>query len=301
MSTGSGPDGGFAVPRQIDSLIEAVLFKQSPVRRFAQIVQVSTPDYHKLVNTRGWAANWVGETAACPATATAELYDINPPMGELYANPQATQQMLDDVFFDAGTWIAQEIGLAFGAAESDAFLNGSGITQPRGLLTVPTSSATDATRPFGTAQYLPTGASGAFNGTAANRLDMFQAAIYAMRPGYRQGAVWLMSPTTLSIIATMKDTLGRFLVQPAIMVGQPQTLLGYEIVECEHMPEIAAGSLSIVFANLARGYLIADRIGTKVLVDPFSNKPNVGYYCTRRLGGAMLNSECVKLVKFAAS
>jgi len=299
MSAGSGPDGGFAVPKAIDGMIESVLFKQSPIRKYAQIVQISTPDYHKLVNTRGWGASWNGELAAVTASATPQLVDIAPPMGELRANPQASQQMLDDAFFDAGTWIAQELGLAFGEAESSAFVNGNGVNQPQGLLTVPTSSLSDATRPFGTIQYIPTGAAGDFNAT--NPLDALQTMIYSMRPGYRADAVWLMAPSTLAKIATYKDTQGRFLVQPSLILGQPATLLGYAIVEAEHMPAVAANALPILFANLNRGYLIVDRIGTSILVDPFSNKPNVGYYARKRLGAALLNSECVKVLKIAAS
>ncbi len=303
MSTGSGPDGGFAVPKAIDSMIEAVLFKQSPIRQYAQVVQISTPDYHKLVNTRGWGASWSGELAVVPSTNTPQLVDIAPPIGELRANPQASQQMLDDVFFDAGTWIAQELGLAFGEAESSAFISGNTVNQPQGLLTVPFVATTDATRPFGSCQYIATGISGDFQTltSTVNPFDVFPTTVYSMRPGYRKDAVWLMTPATMARITGMKDYQGRYVLQPNLMVGQPPTILGYPVIECEHMPEIAANSLSIVFANLNRGYLIVDRIGTSILVDPFSNKPNVGYYARKRVGAALLNSECVKAIKFAAS
>lgn len=299
VGTNGGADGGYAVPKAIDAMIEAILVKQSPIRRYANVVQIQTPDYHKLVNTRGWGSSWVGELAARPATGTAALVDIVPPMGELYANPQASQQMLDDVFFNAGQWIADEIGITFGAAESDAFLNGSGANQPKGLLTYPTAATADGTRAFGTFQYIPTGAAAAFATT--NPLDVFQQAVFSMRPGYRDGAVWLMNPSTMSTVSQFKDSYGRYLLQPSPVLGQPATILGYAVVECEHMPAVAANALAVVFANLQRAYLIADRVGTRVLVDPYSSKPNVGYYCTKRLGGAMINSECVKAIKIAAS
>ena len=299
VGSSGGADGGFAVPKAIDSMIESVLFKQSPIRRYANVVPINTPDYHKLVNTRGWGSSWVGEVDARPATATAKLVDIVPPMGELYANPQASQQMLDDVFFDAGNWIADEIGLTFGAAESDAFLNGSGVNMPKGLLTYPNNATADGTRAFGTFQYIPTGAASTFATT--NPLDVFQQTIFSMRPGYRQDAVWMMNPSTLSLVSQFKDGYGRYLLQQSPVIGQPATILGYPVVEAEHMPIVAAGALAVVFANFGRGYLIADRVGTRVLVDPFSSKPYVGYYCTRRLGGAMVNSETVKAIKIAAS
>lgn len=297
--TNGGADGGFAVPKAIDSMIESVLFKQSPIRRYANVVPITTPDYHKLVNTRGWASSWVGELDARPATATAKLVDVVPPMGELYANPQASQQMLDDVFFDAGQWISSEIGLTFGAAESDAFLNGTGVNMPKGLLTYPTAATADGTRAFGTFQYIPTGAASSFATT--NPLDVFQQTIFSMRPGYRQEAIWMMNPSTLSLVAQFKDSYGRYLLQQSPVIGQPATILGYPVVEAEHMPVVAAGALAVVFANFGRGYLIADRVGTRVLVDPFSNKPYTSFYCTRRLGGAMINSETVKAIKIAAS
>ena len=299
VSTNSGADGGYAVPKAIDAMIEAILVKQSPIRRYANVVQIQTPDYHKLVNTRGWGSSWVGELAARPATTTAALVDIVPPMGELYANPQASQQMLDDVFFNAGQWIADEIGITFGASESDAFLNGTGTNMPKGLLTYPTAATADGTRAFGTFQYVPTGAAAAFATT--NPLDTFQQTVFSMRPGYRDGAVWLMSPSTMATVSQFKDSYGRYLLQPSPVLGQPATILGYAVVECEHMPAVAANALAVVFANLQRAYLIADRVGTRVLVDPYSSKPNVGYYCTKRLGGAMINSECVKAIKISAT
>jgi HK97 family phage major capsid protein len=303
MSVSSGPDGGFAVPKVIDAMIESVALKLSPIRQIAQTVQVSTPDYHKLINTRGWLANWAGETEARPATASAQLVDINPPMGELYANPQATQQMLDDVFFNAGTWIADEIGLAFGVEESNQFINGNGVNKPKGFLTQPISTASDATRPFGTLQYTASGAAGDWTALSAtvNPADVLLKLLFSLRPGYRQGACWLMHPTLLSEIMTFKDYQGRYILQPSMAQGTPPTMWGYPIYESEFIPAKAANSLSIAFGNFKLGYLIVDRIGTRVLVDPFSAKPNVGYYCTHRVGGSCLNTEAIKILKFASA
>lgn len=258
-----------------------------------------------MVNTRGTGASWVGETESRPATATPKLVDIAPPMGEIYTNLQATQQMLDDVFFNAGQWLAAEASDAFGESESDKFLNGSGINAPKGILTYPTAATADATRAFGTLQYIPSGAASTLlalnTSTGVSPLDAFQTMVFSMHPGYRGNAVWLMNSMTLGAISTLKDSLGRFLVQPSVIAGQPSMLLGYPIVEAMHMPDIGANTLPVAFANLQRGYLIADRTGTRVLVDPFSDKPRVGYYVTRRLGGCVNNSRCIKLLKIAVS
>jgi HK97 family phage major capsid protein len=303
MSAGSGSDGGYAVPKVIDSLIESVLLKQSPIRRYASVQQISTMDFHKLVNKRGFAAAWVSETQARPNTATGQLVDLVPPMGELYSNPQATQQMIDDVFFSAATWLVDELGVAFAEAEGNVFCNGNSINQPQGLLTTPVAATADATRPWGTLQYIPTTAATGFAAVSAtvSPFDVLQQAIFAMRPGYRTDAAFFMHPTTLGTLAQVKDTIGRPIMVPSQVLGQPPTILGYPAVECEHFPALGANALAVAFANLRRGYLIVDRIGTRVLQDPFSNKPYISFYTTKREGGAIMNYECIKLIKCATS
>lgn len=300
MSVGSGPDGGFAVPKEIDATIDSIALKMSPIRQLASIVQVGTSDYHRLVNLRGWQASWVGETDARVSTTTATLADIVPPMGELYANPQATQKMLDDVFFNADSWLLSELAAAFVEAESSAFVSGTGVAQPRGFMTAPFAATADATRAFGTVEYIPTGSSGAF---AANSVDVFMTALSHMKAGYLDPneCAWLMNAKTFATALAVKDTLDRSLIMPSFAAGGPPTLLGYPVRIAEHLDDIAANSYSIMFANWKRFYLIVDRIGTRVLRDPFSNKPYVGFYTTKRVGGSVLNSEAAKAIKFSAS
>lgn len=305
-STNSGADGGYAVPKEINAAIESILLKGSPIRRYSTVVQAVTGDYHKLVSDRGWAQGWAAETAARTSTTTAKLTDVKVPLFEQYAFPQATQVMLDDVFFDAGSWIASEIGLIFSERESSAFVSGDGTTQPSGILTAPVAATADySTRPIGTIQYLPTGAASTFiTGTSsASPVDVLVDTIAAMKPGYRAngGAQWFMHPTTLAFLAKQKDQQGRFIVVPNLTAGQPQTLLGYEVVECEHWPVIATNAFPVMFANLRRGYLVVDRPGVSVLRDPFTNKPYVGFYSVARVGGEVVNSETIKLVKCATS
>ena len=304
LSIGSGPDGGFAVPRVIDGLIESVALKYSPIRQYATVQKISTSDFHKLVNKRGWGASWVGETDARPATTSAQLADIAPPMGDLYANPQATQYMLDDVQFNASEWIAQEIGMAFGQAEADSFINGSGVNQPKGFLAGPAPVATgDTTRTFGTLEYVASGAAGDWTAgtTSSSPADTLLKAIFKTKVGYRDGAAWFMHPTLLQDIMTFKDQNGRYVYTPSIASGAPGMLWGYPVVECEAMPTKAANSLSIAFGNMQRAYLIVDRMGIRVLIDQLTNKPYTGFYTTARIGGALVNSEALKIIKFAAS
>ncbi|WP_417819054.1 phage major capsid protein [Tritonibacter scottomollicae] len=287
-------DGGYAVPRQIDALIARELTEISPIRAIAQVVQTGSAGYRKLVTTGGTASGWVSETAARPETATPEFAEIAPPTGELYANPAASQAMLDDAGFDLENWLASEIAIEFARAEGAAFVNGSGIDQPEGFLNAPATTAEDAARPFGTLQYLASGDAGGFDANPDARLiDL----VHTLKAGHRQGASFVMNSATLAEVRKLKSADGAFLWQPGLVEGQPDRLLGYPVVEAEDMPDIAAGTYPIAFGNFRHGYLIAERSATQVLRDPFTNKPFVHFYATKRVGGQVLDSNAIKLLK----
>jgi HK97 family phage major capsid protein len=290
---------GYAVPREIDGSIAATLKSLSPIRSIATVVQTGTSGYRKLVATGATGVGWVGETAARPETGTRSFAEIAPPSGELYANPAASQAMLDDAMFDVETWLADEIAREFAVAEGAAFVSGNGTNRPKGFLDYATTNEVDGTRAFGTLQYLASGAAGAF--AASNPQDKLVELVHSLRAPYRQGAAWVMNSDTLARIRKFKTADGAFLWQPGLVEGQAATLLGYPVVEAEDMPAVAANSLSIAFGNFRAGYLIADRGETRILRDPFSNKPFVHFYATKRVGGAVINSEAIKLMKFAAS
>jgi HK97 family phage major capsid protein len=294
----SGPKGGVAVPITIDSVIDRVLAAESPIRSIAQVVDVGSANYRKLITTSGVISGWVSETAGRPETDTPDFAEIAPPMGELYANPAASQAMLDDAMFDVESWLGAEIGREFARAEGVAFVTGNGVSKPRGFLAGPNSDVGDATRPFGTLQFVASGAAGSF--AASNPQDRLIDLVHALAAPYRQGAAWVMNASTLARIRKMKDGDGAFLWQPALAADQPATLLGYPVVEAAAMPDIAADSLSIAFGNFRAGYLIAQRRETVVLRDPFSNKPFVHFYATKRVGGAVIDSRAIKLMKFTA-
>ncbi|MCX8476959.1 MAG: phage major capsid protein [Sphingomonas sp.] len=298
MSGASDTAGGYAVPQEIDARIDATLKAVSPIRAIATVVKVGSSGYRKLIASGGIASGWAAETATRPETATPTFNEVAPPSGDLYANPAASQAMLDDAAFDVEEWLAVEIAREFAAAEGSAFVNGNGTNKPKGFLAAATSTALDASRPFGTLQYLASGAAGAF---AANPEEKLIDLVQSLRAPYRQGASWVMNSTTLARIRKFKTSDGAFLWAPSLAAGQPATLLGYPVVEAEDMPDIAANSLSIAFGNFKAGYLIAERGETQVLRDPYSNKPFVHFYATKRVGGMVSNSEAIKLLKFAAS
>jgi HK97 family phage major capsid protein len=290
--------GGYAVPEEIDAEIDRVLTSISPIRAIANVVKVGTAGYRKLVTKGGTPSGWVAETAGRPETGTPDFVEIAPPFGELYANPAASQAMLDDAAFDVEAWLAQEIATEFARAEGAAFVGGSGVNRPKGFLAAPTSAAGDGARPFGTLQYVSTGVAGGF--PASNQQDKLIDLVQALRPPYRQGAVFVMNSSTAARIRKFKTADGAFLWAPGLVAGQPDTLLGYPVVEAEDMPDVAADSLSVAFGNFRAGYLIAERTETQILRDPFTNKPFVHFYATKRIGGQVSNSEAIKLLKFAA-
>ena len=302
-STNSGADGGYAVPKVIDSTIDALAVNVSPIRSLAQIVQISTTDYHKLVNKHGTASGWVGETDARPATNTSVLADIKPTMGELYANPQATQQMLDDVFFNAEQWLAEEVALEFARAEGAAFITGDGTNKPTGFLAGATAATADSSRAFGTIEHIATGTSAAWKTLSAtvNPADDLFTVVSKMKAAYRAGSSWVTNKALLFEIMSFKDYQGRYVFNPTTAPGVADTILGYPVVEAEDIAAKGANSLSLAFGNFKLGYLIVDRIGTRVVRDPFSNKPYIGFYTTKRVGGALINSEAIKVLKFSAS
>lgn len=303
MSTGSDPDGGYAVPVVIDKEIEKLLLNFSPMRQICNVIQVTTPNYHKLVDVGGMNSGWVGETAARPETSTPKLVKLTPFWGEIYANPAASQQSLDDLSFDVEAFLTEGITDEFAVKEGASLISGDGILKPKGLLTFPTATTSDATRAFGTIQHVVTAeANGFIAATAtASPADCLVNLVYSLRQGYRQGAVWLMNSNTLAVVSKFKDAVnGLPIWQRGLAEGQPSTLLGYPITEDENMPDVAAGAFPVAFGNFKRAVTITDRVGTRVLRDQYTNKPFVHFYSTRRVGNMLNNSQAVKFLKISA-
>ncbi len=289
-------DGGYAVPREIDAMIAAQLKTISPIRSVAQVVQTGTAGYRKLVTNSTANSGWVSETGTRPETLTSKFLEIVPPMGELYANPSASQAMLDDAGFELEAWLADEIATEFARAEGAAFINGSGTNQPKGFLQQPTALTGDATRAFGTLQHTVTGNAAGFDTTPELKLiDL----VHSLRAGHRQGAVFVMNTKTLAAVRKFKAADGSFLWQPGIFENAPARLLGYPVIEAEDMPDVAANALPIAFGNFRNGYIIAERKTTAILRDPYTNKPYVNFYATKRIGGQVLDSDAIKLLKIS--
>jgi HK97 family phage major capsid protein len=298
-STNSGADGGYAVPKQIDKQIDAVAAQQGAMLGLVRVVDSFTNDYHVVVQNTRNANSWVGETAARPATNTGQFVDVKPPMGELYANPQLTRQLIDDAGFNVEQYVTDRVGEEFGVAIETAILSGTGTNQPTGILSATFASTDDTSRTFGQLQYIPTGVAGGW--PATNPADVLLTLIYKTKAAYRKNSSFVMHPLLMQEIMAFKDSTGRYLIQPGISQGEPPTLFGYPIFESEMMPTKAASSLSILFGDFSRAYVFVNRTPTRMIRDELTNKPYVGLYTTRRVAGAVTNSEAVKALKFSVS
>lgn len=297
LSIGSNPDGGFVAPDETARQITQLLQDASPMRQIAEVRQVGSSNYKKPISRGGASAGWTGETAARPETLTPTLDLIAFPAAELYAMPAATQALLDDSFADIDQWLAAEVQDVFAAQETTAFVNGDGIGKPKGFLSY--TNTANATQAWGEVGYVATGAAGAFAGT--DPIDALIDLIYAPKAVYRPGARFVMNRRTVSAVRKFKDADGNYIWQPASLAGQPSTLLGYAVTEIEEMPDIAAGANAIAFGDFRRGYLIVDRAGVRVVRDPYSSKPFVLFYTTKKVGGGVQDFNAIKLLKFAVS
>ena len=297
LSIGSNPDGGYLVPVETETEILTRLRTISPIRGIAGVRQVSTSLYKKPVALSGPAVGWVAETAARPQTASQTIDELSFPTAELYAMPAATSAFLDDAAVDVGQWIADEVNAAFAEQETTAFVSGDGINKPKGFLAEP--QVAESAWTWDNLGYLATGVSGAF--PASDESDVLIDLVYALKAGYRQNASWVMNRKTQAAIRKLKDADGNYLWQPAITPGGKATLMGFELVEAEDMPDIGAGTTPIAFGDFRRGYLIVDRQGVNVLRDPYSAKPYVLFYTTKRVGGGVQDFDAIKLLKFAVS
>jgi HK97 family phage major capsid protein len=297
MSISSNPDGGYLVPAETEAEIGRLLSNASPIRAIADVRQMSSAVYKKPFATTGAATGWVGETAARPETASPTLAELSFQAMELYAMPAATQALLDDSVVDLDQWIAQEVQTVFAEQESQAFVTGNGTNRPRGFTDYP--KVADASWTWNNMGYIATGVAGGF--AASNPSDKLIDLIYALKAGHRQNAHWVMNRKTQSTIRKFKDGQGNYIWQPPATADSKASLMGFPVTESEYMPDIATDSFALAFGNFKAGYLIVDRVGVRTLRDPYTQKPYVTFYTTKRVGGGVQNFEAIKLMKFGVS
>lgn len=299
VKTDSDPDGGYVVPDTMEQTIDRVLGTVSAIRSIASVMSISTGTYKKLVGMGGATGGWVGEREARTETSTPTLAELAFPAMELYANPASTQTALDDARIDIAQWLADEVSLTFADKEGLAFYSGSGVNQPRGIASY--TMVADASYAWGNIGYVVSGVAAALSDSTHNGADAITDLVYALKQGYRGNARFLMNRKTQATIRKLKSkTEELYLWQPSIQAGQPATILGYPITDDDNLPDIGANAYPIWFGDFRRGYLIVDRAGIRVLRDPYSNKPYVHFYTTKRVGGGVQNFEAMKALKISA-
>jgi HK97 family phage major capsid protein len=296
LSVGSGPDGGYVVPDETERSINRAVRDISPIRAIAGVRQVSGSVYKKPFAITGAETGWVGEAAARPETDGPTLAELAFPTMELYAMPAATQALLDDAAVDIDQWVAEEVRVAFAEQEGAAFVTGNGTNRPKGFLDY--NKVANASWSWGNIGTIATGVSGAF--PATNPGDKLIDLVYAVKAGYRANAHFVFNRSTQSAIRKLKDGDGTYLWQPSLKPGEASTLMGFPVAESEDMPDIGADSYAVAFGDFRRGYLIVDRVGIRILRDPYSAKPYVLFYTTKRVGGGVQDFDAIKLMKFGA-
>ncbi len=296
MSVGSDPDGGYLVPEELSLEIGKRLAAISPIRSIATVRQVSTSLFKKPFAQTGPAVGWVGETAVRPETAAPALAELQFPAMELYAMPAATSTLLDDAAVDIEMWLAEEVETAFAEQESAAFVNGDGINKPTGFLQTPTVD--ESIWAWGSLGTIATGVSGEL---PADGGDVLIDTVYSLKAGYRQNGHWVMNRRTQAELRKIKDADGNYIWQAPATADAQARLLGFPVVEAEDMPDIGADTTPIAFGDFKRGYRIVDRAGVSVLRDPYSAKPYILFYTTKRVGGGVQDFDAIKLVKFGSA
>lgn len=298
-------EGGYGVPQELDRVIGQLLLNASPMRQVASVQRVGA-GYTKLFSTGVAAGGWVAEAGSRTQTGAPGLAALTPVFGEVYANPAATQRSLDDIFFDVEAWLASEVAKTFTTYENTAFTTGAGVTgtSPKGLFAYTTALTADASRAFGTLQHIITGAAADFIAATAtvNPADCLIDMVQALKQGHRTGASFMMNKATVGKVRKFKDYVnGAYIWQPSIAAGQPSTLLGFPLIENEDVASAGAGELIAGFGNFRTAFGIYDiGPGVRVLRDPFTAKPYVLFYTTKRVGSMLLDSEAMKILKCSA-
>lgn len=296
--TSTGSAGGFALPEIIEREISRLSVDFSPIRQIATVRTVGSTDYKELFDVNGAGFEWVGETDTRSQTNTPDLAEVAPTFGMASAKPQASEESLDDLFFNVEDWLISSAAEAIAQGEGAAFVSGNGTKKPTGFLAGPTPVTTaDASRAFGTLQYIASGQAAALPTSA----DIFYDLIYSLRARYRANAQFVTSKLVLAALRKYKDSQNQYLWQPALTAGQPATFMGYGITEAEDMPAVGAGAFSLAFGDFKEGYLITDRVGMRITRDEITTPGFVKFYVRKRVGGKLRNTQAIKLLKIAAA
>ncbi len=288
LSVGSDPDGGYLVTPHMSANISKTVFETSPMRQIAAVETISSDSLEIIEDNNEAAAGWTTETAAVTETATPEIGKKIIPVHELFAQPKATQKLIDDSSIDIELWLAGKLTEVFSRKENSAFISGDGVGKPRGITTYPSGTAT------GQIEQISSGS--AANVTADKLIELY----YSLKEEYAVHSTFLMNRATAQQVRLLKDTSNQYIWQPGLAAGAADTLLGLPVMQAADMPAPATDSLSVAVGDFSRAYQIVDRTGVRILRDPYTEKPFVKFYSTKRVGGDVINFEAIKLLALSA-
>ena len=298
LSVGSDPDGGFQVHPDMSGSVATRVFETSAMRAYASVQTISTDALEGRVDDDEAAATWASETGTRSTTATPQMGTWRISVHELHAWPDASQKILDDASMDMEAWLAAKVADKFARSENAAFVNGDGADRPRGFLTYDDWASAGVYQRDGLEQF-DSGVNGGF-AAAPNGGDVLIKVTNQLKAPYRANANWFMNRSTCEMVRKLKDSDGAYLWQPGLAAGQPSSLLSYSVASFEDMPDPATGSLSLAFGDMRATYQIVDRMGIRVLRDPFTATPMVIFKTTKRTGGDVISFEALKIIKLAA-
>jgi HK97 family phage major capsid protein len=295
MTTVDG-DGGYLLDPQTTETVQSVLHGGGSIRSIANVVNVEATSFDVLVDRAELESDWINEESNVTDTKTPKFERVSIPLHELAAMPKASQRLLDDAAFDLEGWLAGRIAQRFANAEAEAFVTGNGNNQPKGFLKYETSK--EAGWSWGKLEFVPSGAANDF--ASSDPADAIINLVYALGAQYRANATFVMNSKTAGAVRKMKDSDGRFLWADSLASGQPSQLMGYPVLIAEAMEDVASNNHPIAFGDFRAGYTIAERRDLRILRDPFSAKPHVLFYATKRVGGDVTDFAAIKVLRFAA-
>ena len=299
VNVSAGDEGGYLVPKTLSRQILQIERENTIMEQICNVQNIAGSDYAEVVVTGGISSGWVGEKDARPNTDAPEFQEIKPDIHEIYANVPITRTALDESFLNLETYLSNEIGLQFAESADDAFITGTGAPnkKPLGLLKYPVAATEDKVRPYGTLQTIETATKALVN------TDDLISLPYHLKPAYRTSTTnvgWLINRLSLITLRTAKDKQGQYYWSPALQAGQPATFLGYPIYESDYMPKIAASATPIAFGNFSRAITIYNRFAVRILRDPYTRKPFINFYATRRTGLKVRDTHAIKFLSVKA-
>lgn len=279
LTTDPQEAGAVIVPALHSSIISAVATR-SPMRQIASIETISTNALDVIIEDGQFTCGWIGEAEERDPTNTPKLKQKRIAVAEVYAQPMASQKLIDDANINIENWLVERLSDSFVRAENNAFILGDGDKKPKGFLLDKDIKIIDA-------------------GTDLNT-EMLLHFIATLEEEYLAGATFLMNRQTLTHIQGLKDNTGRFIWQPALSDSLKQTIFGIPVLCASDMPDIADTARAIALGDFRAGYKIVDRSNISIMRDPYTNKPFVKFYAVKRVGGDVVNPDAIKIAQFKA-